>query len=185
MNGEFCTRPPQNTSFFINAVLHIVILLTIVSSFFFFYVSKLSQDKFKHELKNIINENLGETLRTSDKTGTLKEGLKNIDLTRVIAYYKDKEDEVMKVQNQWLFRVTVICILALFVTVILSIAILRQSCNQCAPMSHILKENIILFAFIGIVEVTFFMKVASKYVPTKPSLMMQSIVDSLKANFPV
>ena len=49
--GISCKRPPKNTSFFINIILHTAILLTIVSSLFFFYVSKLSRDKFQDELE--------------------------------------------------------------------------------------------------------------------------------------
>jgi hypothetical protein len=181
--GTFCARPPKNTSFFINVVIHIAILLTIVSSFFFFYVSKLSRDKFKDELEDLINQNLSPAIQKADSNGVIKETLKQLDLNRITKYYKNKTDTAMSIQNKWLFRVTLLAIVMLVFTVILSVIILRQACGQCAPFTQILKENIILFTFVGFMEVSFFLTVARNFVPSKPSLMMSTIVESLKANF--
>lgn len=182
-SGSVCQRPPKNVSFFINSVVHVVILLTIVSTFFFFFVSKLSRDKFKEELEDLVNQNLSPAIQKADSAGVLKAALQRLDLTQITNYYQNKTDEAMKIQNRWLFRVTVLSIMMLIFTLVLSVVILKQSCGQCTPLSHILKENLILFAFVAVVEVSFFLVVARKFVPTQPSLMMKAMVDSLKANF--
>jgi hypothetical protein len=181
--SDSCQRPPKNVSFFVNAVLHILILLVIVSTFYFVFVEKLSKEKFQDELEDLINTNLGPALVNADKDGAFKLALQNINIDHIVNYYQNKTDKAMTIQNRWLKRVVVMAIVFLIVTIILTIYILKISCHQCAPFSHILKENILLFMFVGVVEVTFFMTIARKFVPTEPSLMMRSIVDSLKNNF--
>jgi flagellar biosynthesis/type III secretory pathway M-ring protein FliF/YscJ len=178
-----CERPPKNVSFFVNAVLHVLILLVIVSTFYFAFVEKLSREKFQEELEDLINTNLGPALINGDKDGALKTALQGLNMDHIVSYYQNKTDKAMQIQNRWLFRVVIMAILFLVVTIVLTVYILKISCHQCAPFSHILKENLLLFMFVGFVEVTFFLMIARKFVPTQPSLMMQSIVDSLKANF--
>lgn len=182
-SGQICTRPPRNVNFFINALLHMVILLTIVSAFYFAFVSKLSQQKFREELTDLIASNLGPALQSADKNGALKDILKTLNMDRITQYYQNKSDRAITIQNRWLFRLTLISILFVIFTIVLSIYILKISCHQCAPFSHILKENLVLFFFVGIVEVSFFLFIARKFVPTRPSLMMKSIIDSLKNKF--
>ena len=178
-----CLRPPKNISFFINVVLHMFILLVIISSFFFFYVSKIAGDKFKEELENIINEKLPDALANADKNKILKTALNSIDLDRITSYYQNKPDKASAIQNNWLIRVTIVALVCLFITIILTMIILKYSCQQKAPFGHIVKENIILFFFVGLIEIVFFLQIARYFIPTKPSLMMQSIIDSVKANF--
>ena len=175
--------PPKNVSFFINTTLHMFILLVIISGFFFFYVSKLSRDKFKQELEDIINTYLPEAIQNADTTGALKLALKTIGMDRVVAYYQNKTDKATEIQNTWLVRVTLVAIACLFFTIVLTIVLLKYSCQQKAPFWHIIRENIILFTFVGLIEITFFLEIARYFVPTEPSLMMQSLIDALKKDF--
>lgn len=172
--------PPDKVIFFTNVVLHILILLIIISSFYFFYVSKLSSDKFKSELTDLINNNLEPALQKADN-GTLKSILSQLDINNVKEYYKNKTDASAQAQNTWLKRCTALIIIVLLLTIILTYYILKQSCNQSTPMKKLLKENLILFFFVGLIEITFFMLIAKKFVPTKPSLMMETMISSLQA----
>lgn len=178
-----CFRPPKNISFFINVVLHMFILLVIISSFFFFYVSKLSSDKFKAELDDLISTHLPPFLKDADKDGALKTALNAIDMDHVVNYYKNKTAKATTIQNNWLVNVTLLAIGCLLFTIVLTIVILKFSCKQKAPFSYIIKENIILFFFVGAVEVLFFLEIARYFVPVEPSFMMQTIITSLKNNF--
>lgn len=177
-----CVRPGKNTNFFVNGVLHVLILLMIVSSFFFLYVSQLSKDKFEDELRDMINNNLGNAIQTADTKQDLKNMLKQMPMDTVVNYYENKVDPASDLQNQWLKRTIVMIIIALFITVVGTLVILKLSCHQSVPFWSILKENIIMFALVGCVEIAFFMYIARNFVPTKPSLMMQAIVDSMKRN---
>ena len=173
----------KNMNFFINVVLHMFILLCIISAFFFFYVSKLSSEVFKNELDDIITNHLQQSLRNADKNNVIKNTLNNVDLNRYVSYYQNRTDRASEIQNTWLERVTLVALACLLFTIILSIVILKFSCQQSTPFTSILKENIILFLFVGVVEVSFFIFIARKYIPTKPSLMMQTIIDSVKKSF--
>lgn len=187
MNKEDCVggicKAPKNMSFFINVVIHMFILLCIISAFFFFYVSRLSSEIFKNELDDIITDHLQQSLQNADKTKMLKSALNSVDLDRITVYYQNHTDKASEIQNKWLERVTIVALGCLLFTIVLSIVILKFSCKQKAPIGSIVRENIILFMFVGFVEVTFFLFIAKKYIPTKPSLMMQAIIDSVKKSF--
>jgi hypothetical protein len=174
-----CSRPSFNTNFVLNATIHILILLSIVSGFFFFYVSGLSQEKYQSEIKKAIEENLIPQLEKIDTSGTLKSTLQKLDLEKLSEYYALPSSSK---NNWWLSRVTALALLMLLISVIGMSLILQQSCNQCPPLWDIIKENIYLFTLVGMVEVGFFMMIARKFVPTKPSLMISSVVKSIQKN---
>ena len=48
---------------------------------------------------------------------------------------------------------------------------------------HILIENSIIFAFVGLIEYVFFTQIALNYVPTSPSDMGGAAFDKIEANF--
>ena len=180
---ELCSRPPKNVNFFLNTVVHILILLLIISGFFFLYVSKLSQDKFKSEVTDLVDQNFNTLIKTADKDQVVKKLLSEVNVDRISDYYQNQTDQVKQLTNTWLSRVTIMAIAMLVFTIIMVVVILKSSCGQCIPILEIIKENVILFAFVGFVEISFFLFIAKKFVPTKPSLMMESMISSLKANF--
>ena len=49
-------------------------------------------------------------------------------------------------------------------------------------MSYIIKENIIIFISIGIIEFLFFTKVSSKYVPILPVQISTTVLERIKEN---
>lgn len=174
------TRTSMFSNFFINSTLHVLILLLIISSFFFLYVSKLSSNTFKRELGHIIDDNLIMAIRNSDKNGALKAYIRATDLTPWIEHYRTTPDDESIIQNRWLKRVTIFVIIFLIVMFITTVCILKFSCNQKIPLKRILLENIILFSLVGMVEILFFLFIARKFIPVVPSLMIRTIINTLK-----
>lgn len=175
-----CQKSPKKADFFINAVLHVFILLIIISAFFFLYVSQLASEKFKDELADVINDNLNPALSKADKDGKIKAILAQIDLERMTEYY-DVESQETKTQNGWLLKTTIMIVVVLLLILVVTIAIIKIFCRRI-PFGRILQENIILFTLVGSVEIAFFMFIARKFIPTKPSLVMQSFLDSIRKN---
>ena len=58
-------------------------------------------------------------------------------------------------------------------------------CDRGINISHILIENIVIFVCVGIVEYIFFTKVALHYIPTTPSLLIKTVIETLKKQLSV
>jgi len=183
MDYPVCYKPPKNVNFFVNAIVHVFILLTIISAFFFVYVSQLARNKFHDELSDVVNDNLEPALQKADKDQQIKKILQSLgpNLSQAAQYFT-QEDEASRIQNKWLMQATIGIIIALVLTTIIVLILLKLFCQKI-PFSVILRENAILFALIGAVEVVFFLLIAKNFIPTKPSLVMQTVIQSLKKSF--
>lgn len=178
---QLCGKSPKQVNFFINAIVHVFILLTIISAFFFIYVSQLARNKFHDELSDVMNDNLAPALENADKNGYIKKILQGINLTPAAQYY-NTENEATTIENRWLMQATIGIIIMLMLTMIIALFITKLFCKKI-PFGSILRENIILFALVGTVEIVFFLYIAKNFIPTKPSLVMETVVNSLKTNF--
>lgn len=178
---QLCGKSPKHVNFFINAIVHVFILLTIISAFFFIYVSQLAGNKFHDELADVMDNNLEPALAKADKNQYIKKMLQGMNLSQMAQYF-NKENEATTIQNRWLMQATIGIIVMLVLTTIIVLFITKLFCRKI-PFGSILRENIILFALVGTVEIVFFLYIAKNFVPTKPSLVMQTVVNSLKSNF--
>ena len=183
MEYSLCHKPPKNVNFFINAIIHVFILLTIISVFFFVYVSQLAKDKFRTELSDVVDDNLVPALEGADKDKIIKNLLKNIDPTlSQAANYYNRENDTTKLENKWLMGSTIAIIVGLIIMTIAILVILKIFCRKI-PFGMILRENALLFTLIGTVEILFFLYIAKNFIPTKPTLIMETVITSLKNNF--
>ena len=180
-NYQVCGKSPKQINFFINATVHIFILLTIISAFYFLYVSKLASSKFRDELADVIDNNLGPAIENADKDKYLKKLLQGMNLSQAAQYFNN-ENEATKIENKWLMQATIGIIIMLVLIMVIVLFITKLFCKK-VPFGAILRENIILFVLVGSVEIIFFLFIAKNFIPTKPSLVMQTFVNSLKKNF--
>jgi hypothetical protein len=178
---QLCNKSPKGVNFFINGIVHVFILLTIISAFFFIYVSQLATKKFHNELTDVMNNNIDPALKNADKNQIIKKILQGMNLSQQANYFK-KDSETTTIQNKWLMQATIGIIIMLILTMIIVLFITSLFCRKI-PFGTILRENIILFALIGAVEIVFFLYIAKNFIPTKPSLVMETVVNSLKTGF--
>ena len=185
MNYPLCNKPPKNLNFFINSIVHVFILLTILASFFFIYVSNLAKNNFHSELADVVNDNLGPVLQKADKDQYIKKLLQNMEptLSQSIEYF-NTDSQATTIQNKWLMYSTIGIIFGLVLTMIIILIIIKIFCRKI-PFWSIIKENMILFSLIGTVEVVFFLFIAKNFVPTKPSLVLQTVLNTIKKDFNV
>lgn len=145
----------------INMLTHTTILFAILSCLFVFYIFNLSEKHFSKEITNSINK-------------SLKPGLVKVDPGTKLGLYNLKKfytgtDEVTNMHNLWLIRTIVITNIAFFSISVIVAGMLKYHFGKEVNLQHILIENGLTFMFISIVELIFFLQVASQYVPTKPS----------------
>lgn len=162
----------------VNVGLHVVILFTILSFFFVFYISKVSREVINGEIKN----NLHDLLEKSDEyVAPVRQYLDLGTLTKLKTHFL-KPDKTVEETNSWLVSTIFLTNAALALLIISVIMIMTYSCGYCIPLKHIVIENILVFAGIGVVEFLFFTKVALKYVPAPPSAIIKSFFKSVEKN---
>ncbi len=178
--SNICTPNKSLVDMGINVTLHMAILFLILGMAFVFYISKVIKEHTETELSHLMKDSIKESLDTLsiDKQKQLKKSINSINLERVLRYY-DQEDKTVKAHNAWLFNTIVLITVFLFI-IVTFITLTSNSLCSHVNIKHMLLENIIIFAGIGVIELTFFQLIALNYVPIPPSLISTHLIDSLK-----
>lgn len=174
----------NKTDIFFDLSIHGLILFTFWVVFFIMYVSKILTGAMKNELGHIIKEAVPKALNESRKMSNSKSDLLlgMLPLNNFKNIY-NKESQLNKANNEWLFTVMILINIIYLFFITLSYVLLSRACNFTIDLKEILIVNAITFAFIGAIEFVFFKNVALKFVPTKPSLMITSIFEDIKDYF--
>lgn len=166
----------------IDMSLHMTILFTILSLLFIFYVSGLIKQKMNAQLDTLIRSNISDALSNiSEENQTdLKKLLKDAPLSGFDKLFS-RPSKTVETYNSWLntYIISVIIFLILFNIATISIAYI--SCNPI-NLGHMLIMNAITFSLVGLCEFLFFRFITLKYIPTPPSLMIRSIIQSIRDN---
>ena len=181
---------PDYFSVGLNGLFHVLILFTFLTILFFTLVSSLETNAFNNEIQDQIDDSMKEMVeKISPENKIIIDEIVNIDVGNgqspidiAIERYS-KPSEVIQESNNWvkLTSVSIILVLALIIVVIISV--LYLICNKCTGVLGILKENIITFMFVGLVEYLFFTQISFKYIPAPPSTMVSTLVNAFKETF--
>lgn len=110
----------------------------------------------------------------------IKEIVKNFNYDYYINVFK-QQNNINKLFNDTLFSnikfINVLLIIFLIFYIFIS---LKTETLNISDVLGIFTENIFTFIFVGIIEIWFFINVASKYIPAPPSIIFVSLFDSLK-----
>ena len=112
--------------------------------------------------------------------------VKNIDDKSFDYYLKlfSNEDRTrLKVNNQLFDKIKIANILIIGCTIIISTLFIYNNIVSFDDFKHILLNNVVIFTFVGIIEVLFFLNIGLKFIPTSPSLIFKSFVESMKDQF--
>lgn len=174
----------NKTDIFFDLSIHGLILFTFWVVFFIMYVSKILNNTMKEELGSVIEKAIPRVLDESRKSLGEKSDIlfKMLPLNNFKNIY-NQESQLNKENNDWLFRVMIMVNIMYLFVVTLSYVMLSRACDFKIDLKEVLIINAITFVFIGAIEFVFFKNVALKYVPTKPSLMINTILEDVKAYF--
>jgi hypothetical protein len=179
-----CTsQTSSNINFILNVFLHILILFTFLSLFFNFYISKTETVAFQEQIKSIVNDNVSSSLRNLNS-------LELISLKQLIRDNKNTIDKVKislqvvdprtSINNLWIKRMTLFIIISLVILIVSISILLYYSAGQCSPIKELIFQNLIIFAFVGGVEYFFFTRIISNYIPSPPSTLVKTFIESSK-----
>ncbi len=201
MSTKSCVVMTKSETSILDILIHVFILASILSIFFLLVIVPLE----KSELGNEVNKNIGDGAKhiidqiksdyNQDKTSAeilisiitgesivkIDDSLKSFNtdfVKRLETYYKD-EDPVNTTYNNGLVTPLAIVITFILIMIIVIYYIYKNSCGKCPKIFTLVGENLLLFSIIGIIEYMFFTKFASNYIPIKPSLIIQTVNESL------
>jgi hypothetical protein len=97
--------------------------------------------------------------------------------------YNDLDlDEYINYNNNSLKYVSIAISVTILVLVFLIYFYYNYLLGKDIDISYILKENIIIFIFIGAIEFLFFKNIASKYIPIFPVDISTTLLERIKYN---
>ena len=176
-----CVKP--NDELVVDIFIHSIILVLILSGVFWGLIAPLEKKNFKKEInsqvENAVNQYVIKNKRELIKNTNPQIDEINEKLNLLMRFY-DSEDETTTMYNEWLYRVNIIIIVLMLISFIILLLVLKYNCKKCVPVMTIFFENIILFACIGVIEYLFFINIATKYVPVKPSYMATRMFSDIK-----
>ena len=90
-------------------------------------------------------------------------------------------DPLTELNNTFLKSLNILMVSFILISIVTMLVVLKYSCKINAPILAILKENLALFLCVGIVEAVFFKAIALKFIPTKPSLIVNVMFNAIKS----
>jgi len=177
---DSCKFKGPTVDFGINIYVHVLFLFTILSMLFIHIISKIESDAINGELSDLVSDGIQNNYTKLDNSNKekIKSVLDMVDLDTLSKLY-DREDKTRKINNKNVFKSMYMALAVLVIVFILAIAINKGLCHK-VPLKHIIVENLIIFTGIGVVEFMFFKYIILKYIPTKPSFMLEYIADRAK-----
>lgn len=167
----------SDVNFNINILLHGLILFTILSCLFTFVISNVSTNAFNDEIFHIIKDKLNNKILIDiiKKNSNLSDTI----LDKLIKHFS-KPTKIVEAYNKSLFK-NLLCInVLLWIFFITLVMVLKYNCKKDLHIGKIIGENCIIFLFVGIIEITFFFKIALKFIPVKPSFISTQFLQSIK-----
>lgn len=172
----------KSTYIGLNITVHIIILFSFLSLFFFLYVSKIEEQAFKDEIGDVIEKNVQSALekRRNIALPLVRDAVPFLQYAKI--QHTGPEQASLK-QNffvKFSAGFTVLLLVGICLSIILT---LTFDCNKKVPVSEILLENTATFILVGILEFLFFTRIAMKFVPAPPTLMLKTIINRFKETF--
>ncbi len=170
--------------------LHGLVLFTFLTAFFLFYVGKLTINVLQKQLSRTIDKDLGKVIRENIQN---VKNAKNNDAMSVFTFdaipydklkkYFNKPDPIQTTNNEWLKKMLISINILLFAFFIIAVFLIKMICKIDLDIKEILTLNAVTFIGIGIVEYIFFTNIVLKFIPTPPSLIIDTMIETTKKHF--
>lgn len=175
----------------LNILFHVLILFTFLTIFFFTYIAATEKNTTQDAIDNIINnqsksilskiDNLDKKIGEKINWNKIKEISENV-INSNVDYDKTEDGENIKDNNNNIFWTSIYIIIALIVIIIGYISWNLYYKNTNLNIGKILKDNFVIFLFVGTIEFLFFVYIVSKYIPTTPDIIGITAIEKIKEN---
>lgn len=166
------------TNLFFSVFLHVLLLFIFLTIFFWTVIRHTESNSLYKELDDSIDKGLKcvqlkEFLPKEASNTPIESYVENNekDIKTYFDGYFSKEDSTYKRNNSQLLQFNIVIIALLFLGLLATIFVRYLICGKVLNFGEIIGENLLILVFVGAIEYYFFMNIASKYVPVKPSYM--------------
>ena len=164
----------------INLGFHVLILFIFLTIFFFTYITKREKKLITKEIDAAIESNVPEILDGINKLPKEKDyvvnwyGIKSF-AENLDKKYDNKPDKKIESHDKHLLYLAIIICCVLLILIVGGMIYFKYHRKYDLGLKTILFENFIIAICVGMIELIFFFKVASKYSPIMKSDMVNQI----------
>lgn len=168
----------------VNISLHIFILFTFLTIFYFLFASKLAANTINNQMGKVVNEEVENILNQTDKWSeklNIEINWKEVKIItdKISEESKDDRREILN-KNKNLRILGIMTISGLFVVTLMMYLYFKFVKKYDINLRGIIRENLIIFSIIGVMEFLFFTKIVSNYIPVTPDFVAINILDRIK-----
>ncbi len=157
---------------FYSVYLHVFLLFCFLTIFFWLVISKTEKKSINGEITNGISEGL--------KNVNISNQILTSDVENYLKTYYSGQDKTVERNNNNLLTFNIAFIVILLLGFLLALFVRYILCKQNIGILEVIGENILILIFVGGIEYYFFMNIASKYVPIKPSYLPSVVAKKIK-----
>ena len=173
-------------------VLHVLILFVFLTILYFFLIAPLEKKAFEDEIsdqiegaltdqfigmKKNMDSNIVDVITNTVNYSYENNGNEVYVIDEMIDNF-DTPDKLVSEHNKWV-KITAVALIS-FITIsfVFYLLTLKNTCGKETGIRSILKENLFTFIFVGLVEYLFFTKIAFKFVPAPPSVLLTTTIET-------
>lgn len=173
-------------TFSLNALTHVMVLFLGLTLLFSYKIKDVEKRALQGEFVKTIDTSLLKALRKQNtKSGGLLKQRMQVMLPRLrkIRTMYTRPDAATDNYNNMLLLAAYGVVIVIAVAIIALVIAARLSCGYDAIKEYgiVFAENIFIFLLVLPIEFIFFIKIAAKFVPVKPSFMMRRMLQDVDA----
>jgi len=181
------------TSIFSNTLIQITIIFAFLTFFFFSYVSKVENEEFKHQIEFVvdsiykrhsqeINDDINSKKVDKDYIKTEIYGLIDLEEDKINKTSKTENEDIDNnnkkiLDNSKFYIIITAAISFIMLSLLFIISYYMYGCYL--PINSFIKEGVILFTIIFIIEFLFLNIIVKNYITANPNLIKNKIASSI------
>jgi len=176
---------PTMIEFSLNVIVHVFVLFIVLTILFWAVIRGMMENALKHEISKYADEsfqNIKENLQPNQRDIAKNFATQNSTQLQLLSKLFSIPDPVTTTTNKWVMNVNIIIGISILIILLVVFFTYWINVGVYPPILWILWENFWTFLCIGMIEGLFFYYVAIKFIPVKPSVMTDAVIDTLKAN---
>lgn len=163
------------TNLFFSVVLHVLLLFIFLTIFFWTVISKAESKSLYNELNNTIDKGFKNinVMSTLEEKGIPKSKIS--DIKKYFNNYFSNENIAYENNNKQILTLNIVIIVLITFSLLSMIFVRYLLCGKSINILEIIGENILVLLLVGAIEYFFFIKIASKFIPVKPSYLTEVV----------
>ena len=170
------------TNLFFSVILHVLLLFIFLTIFFWTVIRNAESKSLYTELNDTIDKTLKHVDIVSEIEKYEKSSISENTINNIRDYfdgYFSVEDQTYVNNNSQLLSFNVVIIILIAFSLFATIFVRYLICGKTINFLEIIGENIFILILVGAIEYFFFMQIASKFVPVKPSYLTDVVKNKL------